>query len=115
MKKTTYILLALVGMIFVVELAVGLYLYSTRMSWEEYRAMHPEWDEAVTLETYIDDIDDEIEEEEQQKQGATVIDASDGGYNVIISSEYTNQDKADSYYTDTIIITSSEKNIRVIR
>ncbi len=112
MKKTTYILLALVGMIFVVELPVGLYLYSTRMSWEEYRAMHPEWDEAVTLETYIDD---ETEEEEQQEQGATVIDASDGGYNVIISSEYTNQVKADSYYTDTIIITSSEKNIRVIR
>ncbi len=116
MKKTTYILLGLVGLIFVIELAIGIYLYAKRIPMDEYRAMHPEWYTDTTVNSddlYIEDVN--TEEATPVQQGITVIDASDGGYSVIITSECADNDDAATYYTDTLIITSPEKNIRVIR
>lgn len=116
MKKTTYILLGLVGLIFVIELAIGIYLYAKRIPRDEYRAMHPELYTGVTVNSddyYIDDSD--TEDATPVQEGATVIDASEGGYSVVITSDYTYKDDAATYYTDTLIITSPEKNIRVIR
>lgn len=116
MKKTTYILLGLVALIFVVELAVGIYMYATRITREEYRAMHPEWYTEATVITddyYVQEPD--TEEDIPSQEGPTVIDASAGGYSVHISTDERQQAQAGTYYTDTLIITSPEKNILVVR
>lgn len=115
MKKTTYILLGLVALIFVMELVIGMYFYATRIPMDEYRAMHPEWyknQPEISDDYYVEET--ESEETVFPQEGTTVIDASAGGYNVIISTD-EKDGAVPQYYTDTLIITSKEKNILVIR
>lgn len=124
MKKTTYILLGLVSLIFIIELAVGIYLYANRLSEEECRAIHPEWfsgySGAVLDDSYVEDADTEadidvIEEIDTVQHATTVIDAANGAYNVLITVDNVHKGHTEVFYTDTLIITSPSKNIRVVR
>ncbi len=122
MKKTTYILLGLVALIFVIELAIGIFLYSTRMSGEEVRKLHPDWFgesvEVISDDYYIQDTelaDEEADDFDPGQRGTTVVDAADGGYNVLITRDNVEKSHGEVFYTDTLIITSPSKNIRVVR
>lgn len=109
MKKTTYILLGLIALIFVAELAFGIYLYATRIPVEEFEAMHPEWYQHETVSS--DDL--YVQDTDAEESDPIVIDASDSGFEVFVTSDDYRENEAVTYYTDTLIITSPRKNIRV--
>lgn len=109
MKKTTYILIAILALIFVAELAVGLYIRSCMIPVDEFWAKHPEYytSETVTSDDYY------VQDTEPEESEPIVIDAADGGFEVFVTSDDYRENEAVTYYTDTLIITSPRKNIRV--
>ncbi|MDE6653120.1 MAG: hypothetical protein K2K37_01870 [Muribaculaceae bacterium] len=109
MKKTTYILLGLIALIFVAELAFGIYLYATRIPVEEFEEMHPEWYRHETVSA--DDFN--VQDTDAEESEPIVIDAADSGLEVVVTSDDYRGVEATTYYTDTLIITSPRKNIRV--
>ena len=122
MKKTTYILIILVALTFISQIAIGAYLWSHRISYEEYRGRHPGLfsDDVTESEDYYEDyyIVDEDEKVPDtgvaRSEDATVIDAAGGGFSVtVINDSPANVSVPEDFYTDTLIITSTKKNIHV--
>lgn len=126
MKKTTYILIILVALTFISQIAIAAYLWSNRIPYEEYRARHPEWfsDDITESDDYYIESDDfyiSIDDDEEmpatdvaRSDDATVIDAAGGGFSVtVISDSPASESVAEDFYTDTLIITSPQKNIHV--
>lgn len=118
MKKTTYILIILVALTFISQIAIGAYLWSHRISYEEYRARHPRLfsdDITESEDYYIEDEDEKVPDTDvARSEDATVIDATGGGFSVtVINDSPANVSVVEDFYTDTLIITSTKKNIHV--
>ena len=116
MKKTSYILIILVALTFISQIAIGAYLWSHRISYEEYRARHPGLfsdDITESEDYYIVDEDEKVPDTDAEVSEPIVIDAADNGLEVVVISDDYRGVEATTYYTDTLIITSPRKNIRV--
>lgn len=116
MKKTTYIILALVALTFITNIAIFVYISSHAITREEYEALHPEFfsNVSVTEEIYYDPDDAfTVETEEPEQRPATVINAATGqSLNVVVTGTETTS--GEEFYTDTLIIVSPKRDIRVI-
>lgn len=116
MKKTTYIILALVALTFITQIAIFVYIYSHRISLEEFKAHHLEIysDVSVTEEIrYDSDEAFTVETEEPERRPSTVINAAAGqSLNVVVTGTETTS--GEEFYTDTLIIVSPKRDIRVI-